>query len=336
MRYALLAIGLLLLTACSQRTTLVPAPSRQAPIPPDKQIKLKQFTSPSPPPIPSPSVVPPSQQPLISPLPTGKPSCALYSPYSESCNCQEIIACVYPDQNGQYSPYSSRFCIPDPPLCRAGRYDQCHLLNPPYNMSCPLPGLELQTCKLMCWAKPVIYLYPTVPQLTTVTLDIPGKITVSDPLYTNGGWQNILVLPSGALLYGGKQYPYLYYETEVAKTTLSPQGIIVPKEYLESALTLLTAHVGLVASEQKDFMAYWLPRLSQYNAPYLRIGILDQEEKQQVDNVFVFPRPDTRIEVLFTFTPLSTPRVVQPLQLPEKPPKRVGFTMVEWGGGIIQ
>jgi len=53
-----------------------------------------------------------------------------------------------------------------------------------------------------------------------------------------------------------------------------------------------------------------------------------------VDKVIITPEPDTFIFFLAYFKPLSQPIQVKPLMLPLEPPKRVGFTAVEWGGTI--
>ena len=169
----------------------------------------------------------------------------------------------------------------------------------------------------------------------SVLLDVPGRITVSDPLYPANGW-NVFALPGSKIVHNGKTYPYLYYETEVGKPNTPNTGIVIEKEKLAVMLTLINKQIGLSDKEIADFLDYWLPSLSSYDEPYWLVQIIDHEEKQRTDKVLINPEPNTRIEVLFNFKPLKKPISITPMVLPNNPPKRIGFTMVEWGGGIDQ
>jgi len=185
----------------------------------------------------------------------------------------------------------------------------------------------------ICFAKPVIYLYPTEDMLVDVTLSIPGTITKSIPEYRNG-WFNVFAHPDGKLEYQGKIYNELFYESEVAKANPPRNGIIIPKDQLPSKLATILLNLGLNETETQEFLAYWLPRLTQLKSNYVLFSIFEPNEKERVDKVKIFPEPDTRIEFLAYFKPLARPINVKPLILPEKPPERKGFTEVEWGGTI--
>ncbi len=185
-----------------------------------------------------------------------------------------------------------------------------------------------------CYDKPVIYLYPTKEMLVNVKLTIPGTVTVSIPTYPETGWQNVLAHPDGRLEYQGKAYSELYYETAVTKTVKPTTGIVISKQNLQTSLISLTTHLGLLPSEQKEFMEYWLPRLTKLNSPYIFVSVLTKEEKDLVDHVDISPKPDVFIEMLFYFKPLTFPIGPTTLTLPQKPPQRNGFTAVEWGGTI--
>ena len=48
----------------------------------------------------------------------------------------------------------------------------------------------------------------------------------------------------------------------------------------------------------------------------------------------VTPAPDTVIRVFMTYKPLDAPVQIQPQTLTA--PERSGFTVVEWGGGLVE
>lgn len=185
-----------------------------------------------------------------------------------------------------------------------------------------------------CIDKPVVYLYPVQPTEVNVTVTAPGTIARSIPPYPPGGWQ-VTAYPSGLLSYHGQLLPYLFYETQLEQKPVMPNyGLFLKKNYLGPMLTILLRQYGLNESEQNDFLAYWLPRLNQITAPYIRTTILSQSEKQAIDQLTVIPTPDTTIELIFLFEPSTNPIALAPLPIPVTRPKRTGFTLVEWGGGI--
>ena len=86
------------------------------------------------------------------------------------------------------------------------------------------------------------------------------------------------------------------------------------------------------ADEQTEFLDWWLPRLRDLNTPYILFSIIDRDEKDRIDKLNISPKPDTLIDFMAYFRPLNKPVDIPPLILPQTPPKRVGFTAVEWGG----
>jgi hypothetical protein len=187
---------------------------------------------------------------------------------------------------------------------------------------------------VFCLGKPVIYLYPEKDTLVNVTLNTPGKIVESIPLYPKEGWQNILAHKGGSLDYQGKKYNELYYESSVNNVSSPKNGIVVGKEQIEPELKLITAKLGLIGNEQKEFLAYWMPKLKDLNSKYLFISVIDTKEKEEIDNVLINPEPTTRIEFLMYFKPVDKFFIPPVLTLSNNPPKRIGFTEVEWGGTI--
>jgi hypothetical protein len=185
-----------------------------------------------------------------------------------------------------------------------------------------------------CVAKPVIYLYPQEPEPVSVSVASTGQIVVSDPLYPQGGWKNVLANPNGSLFYGNKQYSELFYETDVTTFAKPHTGILIPKNTLKPALSGILDQLGLIATEKQEFLEFWLPRLQQINAPYIYFSVLDTTVKNTIDKVKISPQPDTQIAFIAYFKPVTDTRSLDTtLSLPQKP-KRSGFVSVEWGGVI--
>ncbi len=185
-----------------------------------------------------------------------------------------------------------------------------------------------------CIGKPVIYLYPERPTYVDVTVKTEGNIVVSDPLYPTGGWKGVLALPDGTLKYQNKKYRELFYESESHSLNRPKTGIIISMKNLELELRSFITQLGLTkADEQQEFLDWWIPRLQSIKTDRLFVSILEKNEKERVDQVLISPKPDTMIEFIVYFAPLSDGETVTPLVLPPTP-KRTGFTAIEWGGVI--
>lgn len=181
--------------------------------------------------------------------------------------------------------------------------------------------------------KPVIYLYPTKEQNVSVKLLYQGKLTVTYPLYQDG-WE-VMANPDGSItdLKDGKPYHYLFWEGIPYQPLQMPdnQGFCLAKEEMVTFLQNNLAQMGLTPKEYNELIVYWLPRLQ--DAPYYQVYFAHEEHKR-IAPLIIKPHPDTQIRVFLLFKPLN-----QPIQtLHQKLPKyqRKGFTVVEWGGTILQ
>jgi hypothetical protein len=202
----------------------------------------------------------------------------------------------------------------------------------------PVPAAAQATsCSIECNSKPVLYFYSPTTKSINVKLDIPGFVTASIPHYPANGWQNVTVhpegTPDGTLLYNNQSYKELYYEDETIKAQPPTQGFVIKTSDLDSSLRTYAEKLGLNTDEQNEFLAYWVPRLTALNAPYIFFTVFNQTQKEKVDHVIVSPAPTTTIAFLAYFKPLSSPITVAPLKF-QSVPQRIGFTMVEWGGTI--
>jgi hypothetical protein len=273
------------------------------------------------PPNPNPTT-PPSSPPASAPPPSPW-SCT--TPFEvRNCSCMTVytdghrIMCP----NGLPSNPKIQYCI-----------DILNLQDP----NCILtPALKQQGCTSECYAKPVIYLYPLIPTTVSVKIETAGSITESIPFYPKNGWQDVLALPNGTLMYQGKVYNELYYETDVKKADEPKTGMVVNTKNIQSALYTITANLGLIKPEQDELVNYWLPKLNNLNKKYILISLVDKMTKEKNDKVIISPKPDTRIEFILYFKGLDSNIKIEPLLLPKNPPQRVGFTAVEWGGTIAK
>jgi len=182
-----------------------------------------------------------------------------------------------------------------------------------------------------CLEKPVIYLYPTQPTSVDVAVISTGQVTVSDPLYPDGGWKHVLADPNGTLTYQDKQYSELFYETSVTTFAKPTSGIVIPTGQLNNKLNNILDQLGLVGREKEEFIDFWVPQLQTLNSPYIYFSLLDSKEKAKVDTVNIMPKPDTQIAFIAYFKPVATDTNNSVLKLPTKP-ERKGFVSVEWGG----
>jgi hypothetical protein len=175
--------------------------------------------------------------------------------------------------------------------------------------------------------KPVVYLYPQVA--TSVNISVGATIKKSDPLYTDGGWKNVLAQPDGQLTYQGKSYNSLFWEgTGNGIYPAITQGFVVAQKNLVATIRTQLTQQGLDNKEVNDFMAFWQLRLPA--TPYARISWLSTAQLNELAPLSITPKPDTLIRVFLDAQGLNKPIAIQPENLSALP--RVGFTAVEWGG----
>ncbi|NTU99381.1 hypothetical protein HGA64_05275, partial [Candidatus Falkowbacteria bacterium] len=178
--------------------------------------------------------------------------------------------------------------------------------------------------------KPVIYLYPTKTTTVAVKVAPTGGFSVTEPEYGDG-WR-VEAKPTGELknLSDGKTYPYLFWEGKGLDYSQPKEGFVVARsetaKFLKSKLALL----GLNAKESSEFMAFWLPRMQ--SKPYYFITFVPKSQFDQLAPLSVEPRPETVIRVFMDYRGLD-----ERITVPEQKivtPKRLGFTVVEWGGAL--
>lgn len=177
-------------------------------------------------------------------------------------------------------------------------------------------------------AKPVIYLYPEKTQKISVQVEPQGGMLISDPDYNNG-WNVISDSYSNITnLADGKQYPYLFWEGRGGMYQTPEKGFVIKQTNVHEFLTTKLHELGLNDKEAKDFMEFWEPKMQ--SAPYYFVTFMGNQAMDELAPLTISPKPDTVIRILMDFTPLQQPIPVQGYVI--RTPKRIGFTVVEWGG----
>jgi hypothetical protein len=183
--------------------------------------------------------------------------------------------------------------------------------------------------------KPIIYLYPESIQEIYVAFEKPDSVllTTTYPEYSiKNGW-NVLAYPDGTLydMETGLEFYALYWEGFTPKTGNYETGFVIKSEDSATFLETSLEQLGLSRREANEFIVYWLPELhkSQYN--FIHFSTEDWENDVPLE---IIPEPATLIRFMMYYQPLEYPIQVEPQML--ESPVRKGFTVVEWGGGIIE
>ncbi|MGM0597792.1 MAG: dockerin type I repeat-containing protein, partial [Myxococcota bacterium] len=182
--------------------------------------------------------------------------------------------------------------------------------------------------------KPVIYLYPSKPIQVNVQFAAPEDVELlyTYPEYDSEGWC-VNAHPDGTLYdcQTGLEFYALFWEGITPDNFDLETGFVVKGsdtvQFLEEKLALL----GLNRREANEFIMYWLPVLERN--PWNFIHFARQSWTDSVP-LLVEPEPDTSIRFLMLYSPLDFPVRVKPQKI--LPPKREGFTLVEWGGRKVQ
>ncbi len=217
----------------------------------------------------------------------------------------------------------------DPSCCPTKQETLCFTLVRDENKE-----IKLLTCEeaekkypLPVVKKPALYLYPTKPRQIEIYLKPKGWLTKTIPYY-NGIWL-VRASPKGII---DNKYEYLFYEVALNSSLKLPkEGWVVKAEEMERWFDKTLSKLGLKGKEIEDFKEYWLKELKGY--PYFKIRILSQKFLNENLGIQIKPKPDKMIRVILVFEGIKEKeRMVEPNI---KTPKRKGFTVVEWGGILM-
>ncbi len=178
--------------------------------------------------------------------------------------------------------------------------------------------------------KPNIYLYPETKTDITVTFERPGCLTASIPDYT-GDW-SITAAPDGTLTDADKNsYEYLFYEALVKKNTFqTEEGFLVPADKRDEVFRRVLTDYGFNEQETADFIEYWSDYLTS-GEDYVMYPILTDGVDAAVPVSFSV-NPDSITRIWFGFTHYDGSEIKK---TEITPIERKGFTVVEWGGAVL-
>ena len=179
--------------------------------------------------------------------------------------------------------------------------------------------------------KPNIYIYPEQEENLIIKVLFPrgGSITVSEPLY-NEGW-HISVKPSGII---DNEFRYLFYECNVPHYFQTHEGWVVPRNELEMFFRDNMKEYGFNETEIDDFTEYWIPKLKEYEYYYIypqTSDIINQLVELQFSK-----EPESTLRLYYLFKGVNTAEIGYMQTASISRFTRKGFTVVEWGGMILE
>jgi hypothetical protein len=179
-------------------------------------------------------------------------------------------------------------------------------------------------------AKPVIYLYPETETEVSVDLQLTGDFTFTYPQYNNG-WK-VTARPDGTILSNGKEYSYLFWEGIFEDFPVDfKEGFVVKGSESAEFLQQVLSKMGLTPKEYNEFIVYWAPKMqeNEYNKVYFA-----KEEYEEAAKLTISPTPDSILRVFMVYEKAEEGTVLPPQKI--EPFERKGFTVVEWGGKLIE
>jgi hypothetical protein len=183
--------------------------------------------------------------------------------------------------------------------------------------------------------KPAIYLYPTKDAQVAVGLSHLSKEDFVYPPFSHGmrGWR-VSASPNGIMSDDkGRRFDYLFWEgrlTEPPKYN-PEEGFVVASNDLVAFFQEKLKEIGLNDRESNEFIVYWVPLLQKNRWTYINF-ITDEYAK--IAKLEVTPNPESVLQMYMVFRGLDLPQQFKPQTF--KPFRRIGFSVVEWGGGPLQ
>lgn len=192
-----------------------------------------------------------------------------------------------------------------------------------------VPIIEKMT-EDMFFYKPVIYLYPTEETQVEVSVNIKdGHFTCTYPKYENG-W-SVTAEPNGTIYdSNGDEYYCLYWEGQNNIDYNMSKGFVVKGQDTADFLREKLLYMGLTPKEANEFIIYWLPQMEEN--PYNLITFQNDIYSENVE-LIVNPTPDSVLRVFMVYKPLDEFIQIEEQELSTF--ERTGFSVIEWGGSVI-
>ncbi|MCR4625322.1 MAG: hypothetical protein K5795_05045 [Lachnospiraceae bacterium] len=178
--------------------------------------------------------------------------------------------------------------------------------------------------------KPNIYLYPEEQTDVIVSFDHPELLTTVIPDYS-GNW-SVTAEPDGTLhSEDGQDYSYLFYESETQPFFFgNSEGWLIEADERAERYTEILKEYGFNDKEIADFVEFWVEKLPEGLDYMMYPNVTEVIDKAMP--VTFSTEPDSIFRIWFTFEPYDGQIVPEP-EIDEI--ARDGFTVVEWGGVIL-
>jgi hypothetical protein len=188
-----------------------------------------------------------------------------------------------------------------------------------------------------CVTKPIIYLYPEEKTGVELKLHFKGELTYTYPKYDKK-W-TVTAYPNGKIEMDGDQYNYLFWDGKMPRKSLRSnfegEGAIVSGTNCETYLSKTLDDFGFNAQEKQDFMTYWVPQMIDYPRMFVRFYVNDAYDSK-IGGITVSPNPDAILRVYMVVEPTTYQLCLPPKEQTFEKLNRTGFTLLEWGGTLIQ
>ena len=179
--------------------------------------------------------------------------------------------------------------------------------------------------EMVCWGKPVIYLYPKEKTEVSVKLDWEKKELISIPEYKDI-WR-VTAYPSWKLELNWKNYPYLFWGDSLSLAK-KDDWFVVKKENIEKFLDEKLTLLWLNSKELFDFKEFWLPKFK--DKKYYFIRFYWNETLDKIAPISVNPKPDSIQRIFMDYKWLDEKIEVSEQKLQKF--ERKGFSVIEWWG----
>jgi hypothetical protein len=181
-------------------------------------------------------------------------------------------------------------------------------------------------------SKPAIYLYPQKTEDVGILLAPRGGwISKSIPSYDfKKGW-HVRAEPDGTIKSNNNSYPYLFYEAMLPAPKMPDQFVGLDGQNMKAGLFTLGKKLSLSDKEAQDLADYWAEKLEP--APYYQVGLMDAGEINKIEPLNIKPAPESILRIRLVFKK-SNERPNDNFTVPS-PFNRQGFTLVEWGGFVL-
>ena len=142
----------------------------------------------------------------------------------------------------------------------------------------------------------------------------------------------VTAYPDGTLRdKSGREYYGLFWEGESDYKYDLSKGFVVKGSETEKFLEDSLSKLGLTDKEANEFIVFWLPKMENNKYNFISFQGKNYTDSARLE---ISPEPDSVLRIFMAWKPLDKKTEVKPQVL--EAPARKGFTVVEWGGTILE